>query len=431
MGKALRNTLGPLLLMVVCPTAVMVFWYTNTMLNGSFSTLWQKMNAEGIVPTIYQIWRPYIFGTPTGWAILGIFALVQILFMKTLPGKTFKGPPSPHGNIPIYRANGVLAYLCTLSGFILASFVLHLFAATILYDHLGGLLGALNLFSLLFCFVLYLKGRFAPSSSDHGLSGNFIFDYYWGTELYPRLFGIDIKTFTNCRFGMMGWGLLLLSYAAKQHELYGLTNSMVVAVALQFIYLTKFYFWETGYLRSLDIMHDRAGFYICWGCLVWVPCVYTSSTMYLVNHPIHLSNPFATLLFVVGASAILMNYIADRQRQKFRATEGECLIWGKKPRFTLVRYRVTAGEIKQNLLLASGWWGVARHFHYLPEILGALCWSLPALFGSFMPYFYICFLTLLLFDRAIRDDKRCAQKYGEGWREHCQKVPYKILPFIY
>lgn len=29
--------------------------------------------------------------------------------------------------------------------------------------------------------------------------------------------------------------------------------------------------WETGYLSTIDIMHDRAGYYICWGCLVWVP----------------------------------------------------------------------------------------------------------------------------------------------------------------
>ena len=28
-------------------------------------------------------------------------------------------------------------------------------------------------------------------------------------------------------------------------------------------------------------MHDRAGYYICWGCLVWVPSVYTSPALFL------------------------------------------------------------------------------------------------------------------------------------------------------
>ena len=40
-----------------------------------------------------------------------------------------------------------------------------------------------------------------------------IFDIFWGTELYPRFghalwdIGWDVKLFTNCRFGMMYWGL--------------------------------------------------------------------------------------------------------------------------------------------------------------------------------------------------------------------------------
>jgi hypothetical protein len=33
----------------------------------------------------------------------------------------------------------------------------------------------------------------------------------------------------------------------------------------------------------MDIMHDRAGYYICWGCLVWVPSVYTSPALFLTE----------------------------------------------------------------------------------------------------------------------------------------------------
>ena len=32
-----------------------------------------------------------------------------------------------------------------------------------------------------------------------------------------------------------------------------------------------------GYMRSIDIIVDRAGWEIQWGCLVWVPAVYTYS----------------------------------------------------------------------------------------------------------------------------------------------------------
>ena len=41
------------------------------------------------------------------------------------------------------------------------------------------------------------------------------------------------------------------------------------------------------------------------------------------------------------------------------------------------------------------------------------------------------FLTILLTDRATRDDKRCRKKYGSSWEEYCRRVPWKIIPGIY
>ena len=425
-----RQTIVPLLLILLCPPTVFLFWYTNTALDGSFTKLGELFAQEGIWRVVQLAWSPYFFGSPEAWKILAIFAAFQLLLMKALPGKEFKGPVTPAGNVPVYQANGLLAYAMTIGIFSFCSFYWQLFSPAILYDHFPDILGALNLFSFIFCLFLLIKGYWFPSSTDSGSSGNLIFDYYWGTELYPRLFGWDIKMFTNCRFGMMGWPLLLLSFAAKQQELYGLSNSMIIAVALQLIYITKFFIWETGYLRSLDIMHDRAGYYICWGVLVWIPGIYASPTLYLVNHPNHLGALSASFIFVLGTACILINYWADRQRQRVRASNGACTVWGKKPLVTVAHFVTEKGENKKNLLLASGWWGISRHFHYIPEILGAFFWSVPALFTHFLPYFYVVFLTVLLIERAFRDDRRCADKYGTDWESYCQKVPYKIIPFV-
>ena len=74
-----------------------------------------------------------------------------------------------------------------------------------------------------------------------------------------------------------------------------------------------------------------------------------------------------------------------------------------------------------------------RHFHYIPEIAAATLWCVPGLYGGqFFPvqYFYPVFLTLLLADRAWRDDARCADKYKEYWVQYCQKVPSKIIPGV-
>jgi 7-dehydrocholesterol reductase len=434
LGKMLRwirKILAPLLLVILCPPLVMLVWYTNVSLNGSIAQLFDLFTKHGVFSTIYQIWGPLFFGTVGAWKILVVFAAVELFLMKILPGREVEGPITPKGNVPVYKANGISAFASTMLLFYLGSAHFKLFSPTIIYDNFGGLLGALNFFSLLFCLFLYFKGRYKPSSTDSGTTGHAIFDYFWGMELYPRIFGWDVKMFTNCRFGMMGWGLIIISFAAKQNQLYGLSDSMMVAVSLQLLYIAKFFWWETGYLRSMDIMYDRAGFCICWGCMVWVPSVYTSPILFLVNHPNPLGTFTALSIFAAGTVCIFINYLADRQRQYVRSKNGDCTIWNKKPDLIFANYKTEWGEEKQTLLLASGWWGISRHFHYLPELLGAFFWSLPALFTNFIPYFYLTFLFPLLVDRSFRQERRCKMKYGKDWDKYCKLVPFRFIPFVY
>lgn len=123
-----------------------------------------------------------------------------------------------------------------------------------------------------------------------------------GMELYPRIGkNFDIKVFTNCRFGMMSWAVLAVTYCIKQvlvnlwscklhifsfgfcifnnfaasplawfasynllnqYELNGrVSDSMLVNTTLMLVYVTKFFWWEAGYWSTMDIAHDR-GIYI-------------------------------------------------------------------------------------------------------------------------------------------------------------------------
>jgi 7-dehydrocholesterol reductase len=242
--------------------------------------------------------------------------------------------------------------------------------------------------------------------------------------------------------GMMFWSVAIVCFAHKNSVTHPhLQLGMAVNVALQLIYITKFFFWEMGYMCSMDIQHDRAGYYLCWGCLVWVPAVYTSHSFYLAEHAPELSILTALAIFLVGIFCIFVNYDADRQRYVFRQTNGNCLIWGRVPQKIVATYYTTTTtttpgapqqqQKKTSLLLVDGWWKYSRHFHYIPEILASVCWSLPAWNTALVgPYFYAFYLTILLTDRAYRDDDRCSKKYGDSWKEYCAKVPYKILPGI-
>lgn len=71
-----------------------------------------------------------------------------------------------------------------------------------------------------------------------------------------------------------------------------------------------------------------------------------------------------------------------------------------------------------------------RHFHYIPEVAAAFMWCAPALFTHALPYYYPFYLSILLTDRAWRDDARCADKYKEYWTAYCKKVPSKIIPGV-
>lgn len=124
---------------------------------------------------------------------------------------------------------------------------------------------------------------------------------------------------------------------------------------VQSVYVAKFFWWEAGYFSTLDIILDRAGYYICWGCLVWVPCLYTFSSYYLVAHPPIVSTTTALLMAMLGLFAILLNYCVDLEKQLFRRTpDGNCNLWGKPVCFIEAQYQDSGGNVRTSKLLLSG-----------------------------------------------------------------------------
>jgi 7-dehydrocholesterol reductase len=253
-----------------------------------------------------------------------------------------------------------------------------------------------------------------------------LYDFYWGMELYPRIGGaFDIKTWTNCRMGMAGWASLCWAFAAANGRDNGTgipTDAALVTATLINVYLFKFFVWEPGYWASMDIAHDRAGYYICWGCLVWVPAVYASPSLFLGGHPaVTLGTPLAAAVLLAGLLAIWVNYDADRQRQVFRATGGKEAVWGKAPVKIVASYTDGRGATRRSLLLASGWWGLARHFHYVPEIAAAALWTAPcgSPLAAPLAWFYVFFLT-------VRETKR----EGENSERALFNPPPRFFIFI-
>lgn len=562
----MRESIGPLMLIFWSfPSAFLMVHAMNKYDGDMIFGLGKDLMAN-LIRTLQDA---YVMPDAVTVKILAVFAVVQLAMMKLVPGNRFEGPTTATGHVPVYNANGLQVFFLTIYGYLAFSkyFIgnyLPEFAqyeADILYHQYPQIISFMSVFAFIFCLGLYAKGLVAPSSTDHGSSGNPVIDFYWGTELYPRIFGWDVKMFTNCRFGMMMWGLLPIAFAAHDAK-QGITNAMAVNLVLNLVYVAKvrkkqragdgwspacsaqpftshatlllqFFWWEAGYLRTIDIMHDRAGYYICWGCLVWVPVsipallaalplltvvlsdprpgsplertqsrdcagmrcsrctrVYLpgpaahacllSPSLPLHSQSLYVSHSYfvatqrdkglfnaatqdlsfnATVAIIAaGFLMVLINYDADRQRAYVRTMDGACDVWGSPAKVIRAKYTVELPNGKKAeksaLLLASGWWGLSRHFHYVPEILAAFFWSLPAaqhlyrdaaggILGSaglyqvvmgakwFLPFFYVIFLTVLLFDRAYRDSARCASKYGKYYEQYKAQVPSLVIPYVW
>lgn len=169
------------------PLAVSVLiWYTAAHCDGSFLQLYQHFadSETNFFQTLFDLWpNPF---DPVAVKIFTVFVVIQLAFMRLLPGEYKEGPVTPAGNIPVYKANGDLTYWISKLGYI-ALLMTGVIPLGLVWDNLGNLFALCNLFSIVFVFFLTIKGRMAPCTSDSGSSGNFMFDYYV-SPIRPSIF---------------------------------------------------------------------------------------------------------------------------------------------------------------------------------------------------------------------------------------------------
>ena len=387
-----------------------------------------RFNDGAVLPGPEADWEGFKAAMmPTGRAtvIYGVWFALQALLQKYGPGREVLGAELPDGGRLPYRMNGLFSLLTTF----VAVAVLHwsgVFSIRELHDEFGALISVMTIFSFAFSIFLYWYGK------QHGqarhLSGNFIHDFWMGTGHNPRIppgpGGLDLKIFCEARPGLIFWVLLNTSFAYVQYEEYGfVSTSMILVGIFQMFYIIDYFWNEEAILTTMDIKHENFGYMLAFGDLVWVPMTYSLQAHYLIDRVHSLPWWGAVLIVLANMLGLYIFRAVNLQKHKFRGDPEHARIWGKK-----AEYMETAQGGK---LLLSGFWGWSRHFNYVGDILMALSWSLPCLFGSALPYFYPIYFAILLIHRERRDHNFCSKKYGADWTRYCEKVPYRIIPGIY
>lgn len=409
--------------------------------------------------------------------IIGYY-LLSLVLLRVLPGEHAEGVELASGGRLKYKFN---TWTSTMTTFAICAAGTALQGAdfpvwTFIYDNYLQILTANILISYALATFVYVRSfSVKPGNADKrelaagGHSGNILYDWFIGRELNPRvtipLLGeIDIKEFCELRPGLMGWVLIDFAFMAHQYKTYGyVTDSMLLIVGFQTLYVLDSYWMESAILTTMDITTDGFGFMLAFGDLAWVPFIYSSQARYLAVYPLSLG-PYGT----AGVLAVLSigYYIfrgANNEKNRFRTDPTD-------PRVAHLKYIETKSGSR---LLISGWWGTARHINYCGDWIMAWSYCLPtgiagylvqhssvapttgqsAANGSYfysgptvhtevvqgaargwgmvLTYFYVVYFGVLLVHREMRDEEKCIRKYGDDWRRYREIVRYRIIPGIY
>ncbi|XP_052534329.1 delta(14)-sterol reductase LBR isoform X1 [Tympanuchus pallidicinctus] len=376
------------------------------------------MNFPPPLPTLESLWETKVFGVFLLWFFF------QALFYLLPIGKVVEGLPLSNGRKLQYRINGFYAFVLTAAA--IGTLLYFQFELHYLYDHFIQFAVSAAAFSMVLSIYLYIRSLKAPEEdlAPGGNSGYLVYDFFTGHELNPRIGNFDLKYFCELRPGLIGWvviNLAMLLAEMKIHNQSMPSLSMILVNSFQLLYVVDALWNEEAVLTTMDIIHDGFGFMLAFGDLVWVPFVYSLQAFYLVGHPIAISWPVAAAITILNCIGYYIFRSANSQKNNFRRNPAD-------PKLSYLKVIPTATG---KGLLVTGWWGFVRHPNYLGDIIMALAWSLPCGFNHILPYFYVIYFICLLVHREARDEHHCKKKYGLAWERYCQRVPYRIFPYIY
>lgn len=224
-------------MMVGFPLLMYYMWIGATYYDGRLPRPTKEQEGWQFMKEMARLAYNGAFPSLKAWIMYWSFFIFEAICYIYLPGITTKGKPLEHegGKQLVYYCSGIWSFYVTIAMMVF----LHLTGLFKLYtviDEFGPLMSVAIITGFIVSFIAYFSALYR--GAEHRMTGRFLYDFFMGAELNPRMFGIlDFKMFFEVR---LPWYILLMvttSAAARQYDQYGyVSGEMVFLIMAHLLY---------------------------------------------------------------------------------------------------------------------------------------------------------------------------------------------------
>eukprot|EP01034_Spumella_vulgaris_P021975 gene21975-28057_t len=267
------------------------------------------------------------------------------------------------------------------------------FNMTYIADNYGQFLIASVIIGDVTSYMWYLYGYWYADEFNgrSSVTGNFIYDFFMGTILYPRIGEVDIKMISECRWSWTTLMMLTLSCALKQYETTGTVSSQMGFMLLaHWLYSNATAKGEHCVPCTWDMFHENFGWMLNFWNICGVPFLYCFQSLYILKNQTLIAKNYPLALTIFDFALLLLGYYIFDTANCQKATIKHNLRRNTFPQLPWsvleepIRYIVTP----KGKLLVDGWYAFGRKMQYTGDIMMATSWGLACGFNSLLPFFY-------------------------------------------
>jgi delta24(24(1))-sterol reductase len=222
------GALGMSAMMTGFPALMYYMWIGATFYDGKFPKPADGQSYSEFFGHMWNLVKTEAYPNNQAWQIYWFFGLMQMAFYMLMPGVYRKGKVLPHlgGKQLDYYCSAMWSFYSTIVIMLTLHFT-GVFKLYTLIDKFGHIMSVAIISGFLCSTIAYVSARVRGATVR--MTDSLIVDFFLGSELNPRLFGIlDFKMFLEVRIPWFILFFLSLGTCLKQYEQYGFVSGEAI-----------------------------------------------------------------------------------------------------------------------------------------------------------------------------------------------------------